>query len=37
VRLSIRHGAVALRSFAATPGLAVGVMPDFASMSALKG
>ena len=37
VRLSIRHGALALRSFSATPGLAVGVMPDFGSMSALKG
>jgi hypothetical protein len=36
VRLAIRHGTVALRSFAATPGLAVGVMPDFSSMSALR-
>lgn len=35
VRVSIRHGAVALRSFAATPGLAVGVVPDFKSMSVM--
>ena len=31
-RLSIRDGAVALGSLAATPGLAVGVMPDFTAM-----
>jgi hypothetical protein len=31
-RLSIREGAVALGSLAATPGLAVGVMPDFTAM-----
>jgi hypothetical protein len=35
VRLAIRHGAVAVRSFAATPGLAVGVVPDFKSMSVM--
>ena len=31
-RLAIRDGAVALGSLAATPGLAVGVMPDFNAM-----
>jgi hypothetical protein len=31
-RLAIRNGAVALGSLAATPGLAVGVMPDFTAM-----
>jgi hypothetical protein len=35
VRLAIRHGAVALRSFATTPGLALGVVPDFSSMSVM--
>jgi len=31
-RLTIREGTVALGSLAATPGLAVGVMPDFRAM-----
>ena len=36
VRLAIRTGALALSSLARTPGLAVGVMPDWSAMQPMQ-